>query len=251
LKNAVPFNNFGVLTAATQWGGDTIEFLSEQARLAVDILKFLAPAIPTTMAITVLAFALACVLGLTLGLMQISNRRPLVWFSKGYVDVLRGIPLLVQIFFIYFGLGRILNLDRFSAGIIAVGICYSAYLAEIFRAGIESVAHGQHEAAASLGMTHGQAMRHVILPQATRVIVPPSASEFIACLKDSSLVSIIGLRELTRAGREYYSQYFVDFQTWFFVGLLYLAMTLLLTKFTRYLERRCAVRGFGTGFYRR
>jgi ABC-type amino acid transport system permease subunit len=89
-------------------------------------------------------------------------------------------------------------------------------------------------------------MRHVILPQATRVIIPPSASEFIACLKDSSLVSIIGLRELTRAGREFYSQYFVDFQTWLIVGLVYLVMTLLLTKFTRRLERRFAVRGFGT-----
>ncbi|GAB4319764.1 MAG: hypothetical protein Kow0074_09550 [Candidatus Zixiibacteriota bacterium] len=203
-----------------------------------------------TIAITVLSYALALVLGLGVGLMQVSHRRLLVMFGKGYVDVLRGVPLLVQIFFIYFGLGRILNLDRFSAGVIAVGICYSAYMAEIIRAGIESIAQGQHEAAASLGMTPAQTMRHVILPQATRIIVPPSASEFIACLKDSSLVSIIGLRELTRAGREYYSQYFVDFQTWLIVGILYLAMTLVLTRFTRYLERRYAVRGFGTGLRR-
>ncbi|MBD3298099.1 MAG: ABC transporter permease subunit [candidate division Zixibacteria bacterium] len=203
-----------------------------------------------TIAITVLSYLLALLLGLGVGLMQISNRRLLVMFGKGYVDVLRGVPLLVQIFFIYFGLGRIFNLDRFSAGVIAVGICYSAYMAEIIRAGIESVAHGQHEAAASLGMTPAQTMRHVILPQATRIIVPPSASEFIACLKDSSLVSIIGLRELTRAGREYYSQYFVDFQTWLLVGVVYLAMTLLLTRFTRYLEKRFAVRGYGTGLRR-
>jgi polar amino acid transport system permease protein len=244
-------DTFRPLAPAAHQKGTTIQFLTEQAVLALGILKFLAPAIPMTIAITLLSFALASVLGLTFGLLQISSRRPLVWFAKGYVDVLRGVPLLVQIFFIYFGLGRLFNLDRFSAGVIAVGICYSAYLAEIFRAGIESIAHGQHEAAASLGMTHAQSMRYVILPQATRVIVPPSASEFIACLKDSSLVSIIGLRELTRAGREYYSQYFVDFQTWFIVGLLYLSMTLLLTKFTRHLERRFAVRGFGTGYYRR
>ncbi len=89
-------------------------------------------------------------------------------------------------------------------------------------------------------------MRFVILPQATRVIIPPAANEFIACLKDSSLVSIIGLRELTRAGREYYSQYFVDFQTWLLVGVVYLCMTLLLTKLTRRMERHFAVRGFGT-----
>lgn len=203
-----------------------------------------------TIAITVLSYLLAVILGLGVGMMQISDRKPLIWFGKGYVDVLRGVPLLVQIFFIYFGLGRLLNLDRFSAGVIAVGICYSAYLAEIFRAGIESVAHGQHEAAASLGMRHAQRMRYVILPQAFRTIVPPSASEFIACLKDSSLVSIIGLRELTRAGREYYSQFFVDFQTWLLVGLIYLVMTLALTKFTRHLERRYAVRGFGTEYHR-
>ncbi len=230
--------------------GTTTEFLTEQGKLALDIIQYLAPAIPMTIAITVLSYLLALLLGLGVGLMQISNRRLLVMFGKGYVDVLRGVPLLVQIFFIYFGLGRIFNLDRFSAGVIAVGICYSAYMAEIIRAGIESVAHGQHEAAASLGMTPAQTMRHVILPQATRIIVPPSASEFIACLKDSSLVSIIGLRELTRAGREYYSQYFVDFQTWLLVGIVYLAMTLLLTRFTRYLERRFAVRGYGTGFKR-
>lgn len=230
--------------------GTTIEFLTEQGELALDIIQYLAPAIPMTIAITVLSYLLALLLGLGVGLMQISNRRLLVMFGKGYVDVLRGVPLLVQIFFIYFGLGRILNLDRFSAGVIAVGICYSAYMAEIIRAGIESVAHGQHEAAASLGMTPAQTMRHVILPQATRIIVPPSASEFIACLKDSSLVSIIGLRELTRAGREYYSQYFVDFQTWLLVGIVYLAMTLVLTRFTRYLEKRFAVRGYGTGLKR-
>lgn len=231
--------------------GTTIQFLAEQGALALAILKFLAPAIPMTIAITLLSFALASVLGMAVGLLQISSRRMLVRFAKVYVDVLRGVPLLVQIFFIYFGLGRLFSLDRFSAGVVAVGICYSAYLAEIFRAGIESIAHGQHEAAASLGMTNSESMRYVILPQATRVIVPPAASEFIACLKDSSLVSIIGLRELTRAGREYYSQYFVDFQTWLIVGLLYLSMTLLLTKFTRHLERKFAVRGFGSGYYRR
>lgn len=217
-----------------------------QGALALNILKFLAPAVPMTVAVTVLSFALALVLGLAVGLGQISRFRPVVLMAKGYVDVLRGVPLLVQIFFIYFGLAGLLNLERFAAGVLAIGICYSAYLAEIVRAGIESVARGQHEAAASLGMSNSQSMRFVILPQATRVIIPPAANEFIACLKDSSLVSIIGLRELTRAGREYYSQYFVDFQTWLLVGVVYLCMTLLLTKLTRYLEHRFAVRGFGT-----
>ncbi|MBI5866844.1 MAG: amino acid ABC transporter permease [candidate division Zixibacteria bacterium] len=221
-----------------------------QGALALNILKFLAPAVPMTVAVTVLSFTLALILGLAVGLSQISGCRPMVLLAKGYVDVLRGVPLLVQIFFIYFGLGGLLNLERFAAGVLAIGICYSAYLAEIIRSGIESIARGQHEAAASLGMSNAQALRFVILPQATRVIIPPAANEFIACLKDSSLVSIIGLRELTRAGREYYSQYFVDFQTWLLVGVVYLCMTLLLTKLTRHLEHRFAVRGFGMGVRR-
>lgn len=215
--------------------------------MALRILKFLLPAIPVTIGITLASFAIALVLGMLVGLSPLFRNRFINAFARIYVDVLRGIPLLVQIFFIYFGLGAFLNLNRFTAGVLAVGVGYSAYLAEIIRAGVLSIAHGQHEAAAALGMSRAQALRHVILPQASRTIIPPSANEFIACLKDSSLVSIIGLRELTRAGREYYSQYFVDFQTWLLVGMIYLVMTLALTRLTRYLERRFAVKGFGTG----
>ncbi|MBI3872731.1 MAG: amino acid ABC transporter permease [candidate division Zixibacteria bacterium] len=227
--------------------GGSIEFLAKQGALALHILKFLLPAVPVTIGITLASFALALVLGCIVGILPVFRNKWLTGISRVYVDTLRGVPLLVQIFFIYFGLGKVLDLGQFAAGVTAVGICYSAYLAEIFRAGVLSIAHGQHEAAAALGMSPLQAMRHVILPQATRTIIPPAANEFIACLKDSSLVSIIGLREVTRAGREYYSQFFVDFQTWLLVGLIYLAMTLALTRLTRSLERRFAVKGFGTG----
>ena len=221
--------------------------MTEQIRLALTILKFLLPAVPATIIITLLSFALAVVMGTVVGLLPLTRKRILVAACRIYVDVLRGVPLLVLISFIYFGLGKVLNLERFAAGVIAVGVCYSAFFAEIVRAGVSSIAHGQHEAAASLGMSRVQSLRHVILPQAFRTIIPPAANDFVACLKDSSLVSIIGMRELTRAGREYYSQFFVDFQTWLLVGLIYLAMTLLLTKFTRSLERRFAVRGYGVG----
>ncbi|HWO57234.1 MAG TPA: amino acid ABC transporter permease [bacterium] len=234
------------LEAETPPGGP-IDLIAEQGALALRILKFLLPAVPTTIGITLSSFAIALVLGTLVGLAPLARNRFITFCARIYVDVLRGVPLLVQIFFIYFGLGSVLNLNRFAAGILAVGIGYSAYLAEIIRSGVSSIAEGQHEAAAALGMSRPQAMRHVILPQATRTIIPPAANEFIACLKDSSLVSIIGLRELTRAGREYYSQYFVDFQTWFLVGCLYLVMTLALTKLARHLERRFAVRGFGAG----
>ncbi len=222
-----------------------IGYLAEQARIFVDIFAYLIPALPATLAITIAAFVLAVVLGLLVSLARLCGLVFLRWLAKAYVDILRGIPLLVQIFFIYFGLGKILHLDRFAAGVLAVGICYSAYLAEIFRSGIAAIEKGQHEAALSLGMTHFQVLRYVIFPQAARIIIPPSANEFIASLKDSSLVSIIGMRELTRAGREYYSQYFVDFQTWLAVGVLYLIMTLGLSRIVALLERKFRVHGYG------
>lgn len=222
-----------------------IEFLTQQAQVFLDIFTYLIPALPTTLAITITAYLLAVTLGLLVGLARLSNWKLVRWPAKAYVDVLRGVPLLVQIFFIYFGLGKVLHLSRFAAGVLAVGICYSAYLAEIFRAGIGAIEKGQHEAALSLGMTKFQVLRHVILPQAARIIVPPAANEFIASLKDSSLVSIIGLRELTRAGREYYSQFFVDFQTWLAVGLLYLILTLGLSRIVAWLEKKYRVHGYG------
>jgi His/Glu/Gln/Arg/opine family amino acid ABC transporter permease subunit len=222
-----------------------IDFLTQQVRVFIDIFAYLIPALPATLAITVAAFALAVILGLLVSLMRLSGWAVCRWLAKVYVDVLRGVPLLVQIFFIYFGLGRILHLDRYMAGVLAVGICYSAFLAEIFRSGIAAIESGQHEAALSLGMTRYQVLRHVILPQAARIIIPPAANEFIASLKDSSLVSIIGMRELTRAGREYYSQYFVDFQTWLAVGILYLIMTLGLSRIVAFLEKKYRVHGYG------
>jgi polar amino acid transport system permease protein len=223
-----------------------LSWLAEQIVLYWDIFKYLIPAVPWTVLITVCAFALALVLGLIVGVLRISKIRVVATIAGAYINVIRGVPLLVQIFFIYFGLGSILHLDRFSAGVIAVGVCYSAYLAEIFRSGIEAIAHGQYDAAFSLGMTRFQTLRYVIIPQSLRIVIPPVANEFIASLKDSSLVSIIGLRELTRAGREYYSQYFVDFQTWLLVGLIYLVMTISLSKLVKYLEKVYSVAGYGS-----
>jgi polar amino acid transport system permease protein len=222
------------------------DWLAQQIVLYWDIFKYLIPAVPWTLLITFASFALALALGMAVGLARISRSKLLSNLAAAYINVIRGVPLLVQIFFIYFGLGKVLNLDRFMAGVLAVGICYSGYLAEIFRSGIEAISHGQHEAAMSLGMTRFQTLRYVIIPQSLRIIIPPTANEFIASLKDSSLVSIIGMRELTRAGREYYAQYFTDFQTWFMVGLLYLVMTLTLSRVVKDLEKTYAVKGFGS-----
>ncbi len=223
-----------------------LDWLAEQIVLHWDILQYLIPAIPVTILITICSFSLAMILGLIIGVMRISRVKLISNFASIYINVIRGIPLLVQIFFIYFGLGKFLNLDRFTAGVLAVGICYSAYLAEIFRTGINAIARGQHEAAQALGMTRFQTLRHVIIPQSMRIVIPPIANQFIASLKDSSLVSIIGMREITRAGREYYSQYFVDFQTWVMVAIIYLIMTLTLSRIVKYLEQFYAVKGFGS-----
>ncbi len=220
-------------------------WLSEQLSILSDVFYYLVQAVHWTIAISATAYALALILGLVFGILRISGGRFLRWLAGVYINVLRGVPLLVLIFFFYFGLGMFINLSQFVAGVIAIGFCYGAYMAEIIRAGIEAIDYGQHEAAMSLGMTRWQTLRHIILPQSVRIVVPPAANEFIACLKDSSLVSIIGLRELTRAGREYATHHFLDFHTWLVVGVIYLIMTLTLTRFVRYLEKKVAVAGFG------
>jgi polar amino acid transport system permease protein len=208
--------------------------LAQLGRIAL----FLLPTVPQTIKITLAAFALALAAGLLIGVVRIARRPPWTWLGRVYVDTIRGVPLLVWIFFLYFGLGRLLHLPQFLAGVLAIAICYSAYVGETFRAGIQAVPRGQWEAAASLGLSGRQTMLRIILPQAVRIVIPPVMNDFIACLKDSSLVSIIGLRELTRAGREYSSGTFVDFETWLVVGILYLAMTLLLTRCSALLEAR-------------
>jgi His/Glu/Gln/Arg/opine family amino acid ABC transporter permease subunit len=213
-----------------------MEIIKQQLSLFYDIFHFLLPAIPATIKITLLSFTLASAFGLITAAARLSQSKALNLMAKIYIDVVRGIPLLVQIFFIYFGLGKVLNLDR-----------YAAYLAEIFRAGIQAIPRGQSEAAISLGMTRFQLWRNILIPQTFRLVIPPLANDFIACLKDTSLVSIIGLRELTRAGTEYYSMHFVDFQTWFLVGVIYLILTLSLTRFSAFLEKRYRIPGLGLG----
>jgi polar amino acid transport system permease protein len=215
-----------------------MDWLAAQVDLFRRILIYLLPAVPQTIRISLAAFALALILGVVIGIMRTSPRRLLRTIGLAYVDTLRGIPLLVQVFFLYFGLGRVLNLDRYPAGVLAIGIGYSAYIGETVRAGIQAVPRGQWEAARSLGLSDARCLWHIVLPQAMRIVIPPILNDFVACLKDSSLVSIIGLRELTRAGREYYSSTFSDFQTWTVVALLYLAMTLVLTRLSGLLERR-------------
>ena len=220
-------------------------WLTEQLSILSKIFYYLIPVVHMTILISVCAYIVALILGLIFGLGRISQNKIIKAVSGAYINVFRGIPLIVLIFFFYFGLGKIVNLERFVAGVLAIGVCYGAYMAEILRAGILAIDYGQHEAAMSLGMTKWQTMRHVILPQSFRIVVPPAANEFIACLKDSSLVMIIGLREITQAGKEYANQNFLDFQTWFVVGLIYLAMTITLSRVVKIIEKKTTVHGYG------
>ena len=196
-----------------------------------------------TIQITVLSTAIGFVIGLVVGVARISHLRPLRMLAEVYVEFFRGTPLLVQIFLFYFALPVITGqrIDPFIAAISACGINSGAYVAEIFRAGIQSVDEGQMEAGRSLGMTWLQTMRYIIVPQAFKRVIPPLGNEFIAMLKDSSLVSVIGFEELTRRGQLIIAKTYGSFEIWMSVAVIYLVMTLTISRFVAYLERRCRV----------
>jgi His/Glu/Gln/Arg/opine family amino acid ABC transporter permease subunit len=189
------------------------------------------------MAATSLLLGLPLGLGLALARVQSS---PLVTTPAAvYVEVMRGTPLLVQILFVYFVLPTMgVNLPAQTSGILALTLNASAYISEVIRAGILSIDAGQMEAARTLGMSYWQAMRRIILPQTFRRVVPPLTNEGIALLKDSSLVSVIGLTELARTGQELASRYAAPLTIWPLVALLYLALTFPLTRVAEYLEKR-------------
>ena len=196
-----------------------------------------------TIQITVLSTAIGFVIGLMVGVARISNLRVLRMLAEVYVEFFRGTPLLVQIFLFYFAVPVITGqrIDPFIAAISACGINSGAYVAEIFRAGIQSVDNGQMEAGRSLGMTWMQTMRYIIVPQAFKRVIPPLGNEFIAMLKDSSLVSVIGFEELTRRGQLIIAKTYGSFEIWMSVAVIYLVMTLTISRFVAYLERRYRV----------
>lgn len=193
-----------------------------------------------TLEITALSVGLGLVFGLIAALAQISKFAPLRLLGKIYVDFIRGTPLLVQIFIIYFALPVIIGqrIDPFVAAVAACSINSGAYVAEIFRAGIQSIDIGQMRAGLSLGMNWTMTMRYIILPQAFKRIIPPLGNEFIAMLKDSSLVSVIGFEELTRRGQLIIAKTYGSLEIWISVAVIYLAMTLTISRFVAYLERR-------------
>ncbi|SDF27986.1 amino acid ABC transporter permease [Sporomusa acidovorans] len=193
-----------------------------------------------TVQITALSVSFGLLIGMFVGMARLSVVWPVKVLAAVYVDFIRGTPLLVQIFLIYFALPIVVGqrIDPFIAAITACSINSGAYVAEIFRAGIQSIDKGQMEAGRSLGMTWAQTMQYIILPQAFKRIIPPLGNEFIAMLKDSSLVSVIGFEELTRRGQLIIARTYGSFEIWMSVAFIYLLMTLTISRLVDYLERR-------------
>jgi len=233
--------------------GLTVILVTVKAEPFRNILLFVCDGIAITASITAMAFILILVVGLIGGLGRLSRNPFIHGVATVYVEILRGIPLLVQLIWWYFAFpvmaqqfGEWLNfsvLANYQANpiftaIAGLAVCYGAYMSEIYRAGIQSIPKGQMEAARSLGMTHFQSMRHVILPQAVRVVLPPVGNEFIALLKDSSLVSVVAVADLTRRGREFMAVHFNPIEVWTMVALLYLVMTLLSARGVAWLEKK-------------
>jgi polar amino acid transport system permease protein len=192
----------------------------------------------TTLYLSIISLFFAVIIGLVAALMRISSNPLARNFSFVYVEVIRGTPLLVQIFIVYFFLGTVFDLDRFTAGITALSIFTGAYICEIMRSGIQSISPGQMEAARSLGMNYPKAMIYVILPQAFKRTLPPMAGQLINLIKDSSLVSVISITDLTKAGREVVSGSFATFEVWFVVAGLYLLLTATLSMGVQKIEKR-------------
>lgn len=210
---------------------------------AREFLPILLKGAVITVEVTVLSFLLSSVLGLGLALMKLSSVRVLSTTGSAIVNVIRGLPIIVQLFYIYFVLPDVgVHLTAFQAGVIGLGIAYSAYQAENFRAGIEAVDPGQREAAQAMGMRGPLILRRVILPQAFRIALPPYGNTLVMMLKDSSLVSTITVAEMTRAGQLIASSTFQNMTVYTLVALLYLLMSLPLVYMLRRVEFR-----FGAG----
>lgn len=202
-----------------------------------------------TLRATFMGFALALLMGLIFGMMRISKNPIIYAISTLYVEVMRGVPLLVVLLYAGFVISPWFRdhlgfqLTDIQEAVLGLAFGYGAYEAEVFRAGIESIHRGQMEAARSLGMSYFQAMRYVILPQAVRVILPPLGNDFISMLKDSALISVLALPDLLQMGRLWISRNFRAFEGYNSVAILYLIMTLILSALTRTIERRTKLPG--------
>lgn len=216
----------------------------EKMDVIVAALPMLIKGLQVTIYIFVIAIILGFLIGLAIALFRLAPIKFLNGIAKVYVDIIRGTPFIVQLFFIYFGLNslQIISLNNTSAGIITVAINAGAYFAEIIRAGIQSIDKGQTEAARSIGFTSSQTMRYVVLPQAFRRMLPTITNQSIISLKDTSLLSVIGIADLTQQGQIQASATFEAFKIWLVVGIIYFIIIYLLTLLANFVERRVELR---------
>jgi His/Glu/Gln/Arg/opine family amino acid ABC transporter permease subunit len=196
-----------------------------------------------TLELSIVSLIIAMFIGLGSCLMNISKNRIVQGISQCYINIIRGTPLLVQTFFIYFGVTKALGftMTAMTAGIVALSLNAGAYLSEIFRGGIEAVPHGQMEAARSLGLSYRAAMIRIVLPQALRIVIPSVVNQCIITIKDTSIISVIGLAELTMVGAQIIARTFRSFEVWICIGVLYFVIIYALTKLSRFVEKRLSL----------
>ncbi len=234
-----------------------------------NIFRAISAGVVITLLVSISAYAMAITIGLIVGLGRVSKNRVIFNLAAFYVEVVRGVPILVLLLYIAFvgvptfvaglnafgawlvGLGlafggglatySIRNVDLTLRVVLGLGIAYGAFEAEIFRAGIQSIEKGQMEAARALGMNYFQAMRHVILPQAIRRILPVLGNDFVSMVKDSSLVSVLGVSDVTQLAKLYASSTFLFFQTYSILAFIYLVLTIMLTRVVRFIEARATL----------
>jgi len=228
--------------SSTSWGWYVIDPTKDLGWINV---KFLLLGYPSTIAVSVTAAAISIALGLLIALPAFSSNRWVRAINRVYVEFIRSIPLLPMLFWVYFGLPLMIKgtwvdfpVDPFWAGVFALALSDSAFTAEIYRAGIQSVARGQSEAAQTVGLNYWQTMRYVILPQAIRRILPPLANQFIYIVKMSAFVSVIGLQELTRRAGELATSEYRPLELYTFLIFEYLVLVLIISAAVRWLERR-------------
>ncbi len=194
-----------------------------------------------TLKVSALSLLLSSLLGLVTAISRLSPAVTPRFLARIYLETIRNTPLLVQLFFIYFVFGPMLDLGRFSSAVLALSLFEGAYASEIIRAGILSVDRGQWEAAMSIGLNRYQTLRHVVLPQALRRMAPPLVSQAVSLIKDSALVSTIAIYDLTMRGQEIIAETYLVFELWFSIAALYLSLTLALSLATRVMEKRLLV----------
>ncbi len=214
--------------------------MSNYFEYVASIMPQLLLGLKVTLQMTVVSLALAVVVGMASCMFSISKVKPLNWISGVYLSIIRGTPLMVQSFFIYFGLTAALDfrISIFKAAVLVLCLNAGAYLSEIFRSGIAAVNKGQMEAARSLGLPYGVAMRKVILPQAIRIVIPSVLNQFIITLKDTSILSAIGCMELMKQSMMIVSRNFRSFETYAVIAVMYYVVVMVLTKIFKIIERR-------------